>query len=287
MKRFVITEDEKKSIKGLYGLMEQSNVVVSIRGEQPYPNNTDWDLVHGILGSKRIDDDLEKRVGDKLKEGNYRVVGVNINSYVQGNKVVTDGKVTLVPDETNPDVAFTTRGSIGDGFDTRHDGQVNGLGDRLSQYYGGQSRQFGPFTIDIKGVKYKQSFFAISKNKGTQQSNQTTTNKIIPITIFTASNLDELYSSFKEKVSRYIQSYPGKYNAKDIRINVSDGSLSATVYLFADPNGFQGFSLLFNPKGQQQLSKNNALAKNPTAKVIKSGEVSFNNKVYEYHLVGF
>jgi hypothetical protein len=177
MKRFVITEEERKHIKSLY---EQSNVVVSISGEQPYPNGTDWDLVHGILGSKRIDDDLESRVGAKLKEGDYRVTDVKISSYVKGDKVITNGSVTLVPDNQNPDIAFTTRGSIGGDYLQRHDGQVGGLSDRLSAYYKGASRQFGPFEVTVQGtnVKYKQSFFAISKNpKSVNGGNQTTPNQ--------------------------------------------------------------------------------------------------------------
>jgi len=174
MKRFVITEEERKHIRSLYEQL--SNVVVSISGEQPYPNGTDWDLVHGILGSKRIDDDLEERVATKLKEGNYTVTDVKISSYVNGNKVITNGSVTLVPDNENPDMAFTTRGSIGGDYLQRHDGQVSGLSDRLSTYYSGTSRQFGPFEITVQGtnVKYKQSFFAISKNpKSSNDGDQT------------------------------------------------------------------------------------------------------------------
>jgi hypothetical protein len=165
MGKFILTEEDRKSIRGLYGLNEQSSDIVQIKGEQPYPNGTDWDSVHGILGSKKIDDDLEKRVGDKLKSGSYRVTNVKVSSYVSGNKVITDGTVTLVSDTNNPDIAFTTRGSINDNYEQRHDNQVNGLVDRLSAYYQGTARQFGPFIVDVKGTteKYKQSFFAISK----------------------------------------------------------------------------------------------------------------------------
>jgi hypothetical protein len=165
MGKFILTEEDRKSIRGLYGLNEQSSDIVQIKGEQPYPNGTDWDSVHGILGSKKIDDDLEKRVGDKLKSGSYRVTNVKVSSYVSGNKVITNGTVTLVSDTNNPDIAFTTRGSINDNYEQRHDNQVNGLVDRLSAYYQGTARQFGPFIVDVKGTteKYKQSFFAISK----------------------------------------------------------------------------------------------------------------------------
>jgi len=166
MGKLIIAEEEMKSIRGMYGLNEQSSEIVSIQGEQSYPNGTDWDSVHGILGSKKISDDLEERVGEKLKQGSYRITDVKVSSYLKGNKIITDGAVTLVSDTNNPDIAFTTRGSIGDNYVQRHDNQVNGLVDRLSNYYKGTARQFGPFIIEVKGTKfkYKQSFFAISKN---------------------------------------------------------------------------------------------------------------------------
>jgi hypothetical protein len=153
-------------------IVEQSNITVSIVGEQPYPNGTDWDSVHGILGSKKIDDDLEDRVGKKLKEGNYKVTDVKVSSYVKNNKVITEASAILTLDNDNPDVAFTTRGSIGDNFIQRHDNQVNGLVGRLSDYYKGTARQFGPFIVEVKGTpwKYKQSFFAISKNNKTAKT---------------------------------------------------------------------------------------------------------------------
>ena len=198
MKRFIITEEERKHIKSLY---EQSNVVVSISGEQPYSNGTDWDLVHGILGSKRIDDDLEERVGTKLKEGSYRVTDVKVSSYVKGDKVITNGSVTLVPDNQNPDIAFTTRGSIGGDYSQRHDGQVSGLSDRLSAYYKGASRQFGPFEVTVQGtnVKYKQSFFAISKNpKSVNGGNQTTPNQKNKKEILHNNNPEQFRSDLKK-----------------------------------------------------------------------------------------
>jgi hypothetical protein len=167
MGKLIIAKEEIKSIRGMYGLNEQTeSISVSIVGEQPYPNGTDWDSVHGILGSKKISDDLEERVGEKLKQGSYRITDVKVSSYLKGNKIITDGAVTLVSDTNNPDIAFTTRGSIGDNYVQRHDNQVNGLVDRLSNYYKGTARQFGPFIIEVKGTKfkYKQSFFAISKN---------------------------------------------------------------------------------------------------------------------------
>ena len=172
--KIVISEQQLRRII----ISEQSNVIVKISGEQPYPTGTDWDAVHGILGSNKIVDDLEQRVGDKLKQGNYRVVNVAVSSYVQSNKVITNGEVTLELDNNNPDFAFTTRGSIGGDYEVRHDQQVNGLMGRLSNFYKGDARQVSTMVVPVKGTnyKYKQSFFAVSKNPQTNNTQQSTFN---------------------------------------------------------------------------------------------------------------
>ena len=156
-------------IKLKHLLTEQSNEKVTIHGTQPYPG-TDWDLVHGILGSNRLKDDLVERVSQKLKNGDYRVINIEINSNLQGNNIVTNGMVILQPNSSNPHKVFSTRGSIGlidSNYETRHDEQVNGLSGRLSDYakgkgYEGKTSEFGPFTITVEGYAYKQSFFAVS-----------------------------------------------------------------------------------------------------------------------------
>ncbi len=193
-----------KQVMGI--LVEQSGKTVSIQGKQP-ANNTDWDLVHGILGSKRLTDDLEKRVGAELKNGNYRVTNVTVTSKKDGSNIVTDGSVELTPvtgDEL-PHKVFTTRGSIGSGYESRHDTQVNGLSDRLKAAYGGNNvAVFGPYLITVEGtgVKYKQSFFAVEgQSSSTQQSTtekqpqQTTTQTI------EGSTLEEFRNNVKSKTA--------------------------------------------------------------------------------------
>jgi len=162
-----------KQVMGL--LVEQANKTVTIQGKQPVVN-ADWDLVHGILGSKRLSEDLERKVGTELKNGNYRVTDVTVTSKKVGNEIITDGSVALVPVTGNelPHKAFTTRGSIGSNYESRHDTQVSGLPDRLKSYYGGEVTVFGPYIITVEGTnaKFKQSFFAV---EGKSTSQQTTT----------------------------------------------------------------------------------------------------------------
>ena len=251
--KIIITEEEKNNIKSLYGLNEQASQTVTIRGEQPYPN-TDYDLVHGILGSKRIDDDLEERVGQKLKQGNYKITDVKVSSYLSGNKIITDGIVTMVSDNSNPDIAFTTRGSIGDGYIERHDNQVNGLADRLSAYYGGVARQFGPFIIDVKGTpyKYKQSFFAISKKAvtPTQPTGKAPViGKSFEINVV-ADDLNILNNEFKTKLKSE-QSANGNPNLYLIHFEIGpSGNQMALKTEFETLNsgqeGFNFYSILFS-----------------------------------------
>jgi len=202
MKKFIITEEEKNRIRGLY---EQTSPI-SITGEQPV-SNTDWDLVHGILGSKRIDDDLEKRVGDALQKGNYRVKDVKIDSYKQGDKIITTGNVILsnVGPGEKPHKHFTTRGSIGRSYEQEHNTQVSGLSDRLKNYYNGEVTTFGPYIIKVKGtnVIYKQSFFAIEGGQSgvdnpQQSSSQQTSGQYITKEFPAQTNPETLRQMLKD-----------------------------------------------------------------------------------------
>jgi hypothetical protein len=193
--------DRIKSMMGL--IMEQNIKRVSIQGKQPV-SGTDWDLVHGILGSNRISDDLEQRVGDELKNGNYRVTKVYVSSKKVGNEIITDGAVDLTPTGGNslPHKIFTTRGSIGDDYESRHDTQVNGLEGRLQAYYKGNVTMFGPYTITVDGtnVKYKQSFFAVEGQASQgQQTNQQNTQQT-PISV-SNSDMEKFRNDVKLKTS--------------------------------------------------------------------------------------
>lgn len=153
---------------------EKNHYVVTIEGKQP-TDNTDWDLVHGVLGSKRLTDDLEERVSKQLSQmfGNWNVKDIKIESYKQGNYIYTKAKVYIGRSDDNKSyTVFTTRGSIGYDYVRRHDEQVFGLTERLSTYYGnGTVKTFGPYVICVSDengecfMKYKQSFYTVSVGK--------------------------------------------------------------------------------------------------------------------------
>ena len=86
--KVILTEEQFNRVI----LKEQSNENVYITGKQPYPNGTDWDNVHGIFGSKRINDDLEERVSQKLKSGDYRVYNIENNSPDKAKPCVRRGR---------------------------------------------------------------------------------------------------------------------------------------------------------------------------------------------------
>jgi hypothetical protein len=240
MKKFIITESDKQNILGMYGLINEQTNNITITGEQP-ANNTDWDLVHGILGSKRIDDDLEKRVGDALQKGNYRVSDVKISSFKQGDKIITTGNVTLTnPGQgQKPHKYFTTRGSIGGSYEQRHDTQVSGLSDRLKNYYKGEVEVFGPFTVQVKGanVFYKQSFFAIegggsSVTQNTDQGGLAKTTKLK--TIVHNGNPNTLREELKKMGGVYNPQTKTSPNEVTIYYRESGSQPLKLSYIFSD-----------------------------------------------------
>ena len=229
-----------KQVMGL--LVEQANKTVTIQGKQPVVN-ADWDLVHGILGSKRLSEDLERKVGTELKNGNYRVTDVTVTSKKVGNEIITDGSVALVPVTGNelPHKAFTTRGSIGSNYESRHDTQVSGLPDRLKSYYGGEVTVFGPYIITVEGTnaKFKQSFFAVEGKSTSQQTTtqpqQTTTQTI------EGSTLDEFRNNVKAKT--------GSISIDESSVNFSYTNNIFKVSFSTGETKIDGMTLVWDPNG--------------------------------------
>lgn len=259
--KFSITEEEKLEIRQLYSnlLNEQKFEVIRIDGSQPYPN-TDWDMVHAFFGSKRLDDDLEQKVSDKLNSGNFKVENVIISSEKQDNKIITKGLVYVRNSNPNeiPDKYFTTRGSIGQiGSDyiNRHDQQVNGLPERLKSYYKSANvKQFGPFEILINDTNYgyKQSFFAV------EGQNNNLTNKKITIE---GSNLLDLRDKMKSKVNISIEpeSFMVDITKNQISFNLGTVKVKSLSFIYDDQNQLDNRIPLI-------------LQKNPNMKIGKKGK---------------
>jgi len=254
-------------IKEVMGIInEQAQVeTVSHIITQPYPN-PNWDTVHGF-SLKASDSDLEDKVGLKLKSGNYNIDDVNISTYVEGNKIITEANVYFIPNSTNPHKYFTTRGSIGpEGSDyiDRHDKQVSGLDDRLKAYYKSNNvKTFGPFQIPINntGYAYKQSFFAIegTPTSTNQQTPTNTSNATTPITI-KANSMDELRTNLKTKTMNIsIDPNTITFNSSDFSVSFNPGNTM-----------IKSMSIIYD--NEEQLDNritNSILPKNPTMVVAK------------------
>lgn len=168
-------------------ISEQAKVLQTINGptgRQPI-RNTDLDMVHAVFGSKRLNDDFSKRVTEALKNWNKKgyktdVSNINVRIKVQGGQIVTTSSCDIIQSTDGVSYnEFTTRGSIGADYDTRHDQQVRGLVDRLKNYFGGNAKQVGKtfelsFKLSGKIIYCRQSFFVASdvRNQTTQPSNQ-------------------------------------------------------------------------------------------------------------------
>ena len=130
--------------------VQKQKVLAGVNFESSQPiSNPDLDLVHGVLGSNRLQDDFSERVEDELKNqannGNKPdVSNIQIRTYVQGDKIITKASCDIV--QSMDGIAythFTTRGSIGSNYIQRHDNQINGLINKLENYYGGIAKQVG------------------------------------------------------------------------------------------------------------------------------------------------
>jgi len=145
-------------------------------------NDTDFDLVHAFSG--RLQDDFEKRVGNELKRLNALgektdVTNIEISTKQEGDYIVTRSKCDIVKSQDGISYThFTTRGSIGGGFETRHDEQLNKnatgktLVERLEDLYKGKAKiihtEIVTFTVNGTKISYKQSFIVASDK---EQSN--------------------------------------------------------------------------------------------------------------------
>jgi hypothetical protein len=234
--------------------------VIGPIGKQPI-DNPDLDLVHGILGSKRLNDDFEKRVSDELKRLNdlghkTDINNIQIKTYVKDNFIITESSCDII--ESKNDISyniFTTRGSIGKDFESRHDNQINGLEDRLNKFYGGQSKKIKTVTINFiinnTNVSYKQSFFVSSQL--TQEQG---------IVEIKGNNLNDLRTKLLTTKNIKID-----LNSLDIDIN------NLKVTYKKGNTDINNLSLIFDDSDNIDYRMNIIQQKNPTLRIVKNGKI--------------
>jgi hypothetical protein len=247
-------------------LQYQTLAKVSFSRSEPI-SNPDLDLVHGALGSKRLTDDFEQRVQNELTKQasqghNPDVTNLLVNTFIQGNQIITEASCDII--ESKDGIAythFTTRGSIGGDYDTRHDGQVTGLIDRLENHYGGVAKKVGKtftitFQVNGQTISYKQSFFVVSDSKQPkmQQSQQTQT--------ISGKDFGDLRQKLKDQTKDI------SIDPSSIEINMDNYSVS---YQFGNEK-IKVISLIYDDKGDLENRLGNIKNQNPTLEVLEKGK---------------
>lgn len=252
-----------------YTQQQTQKVLATVTFERKEPaSNPDLDLVHGALGSKRLDDDFEQRVQDELSNQvslgkKPDVTNITVETFVKGGFVVTKASCDIV--ESSDGIAythFTTRGSIGDDYDVRHDGQINGLIGRLEKLYGGKAKQVGDtlnITFTIRGidVTYRQSFFVASDNKPTS--------KIVAQSYsIKGSDSDELRQKLKSETKGL------SIDVNSIKIDIN----KLEVKFNAGTTRITNLSLITDNQGVIDQRLQDIKSQNPTMRVVDSGNVN-------------
>jgi hypothetical protein len=222
-------------------------------------SNPDLDLVHGALGSKRLNDDFSQRVTNELEnqinKGNTPdVSNIEVSTYIQGNQIITEASCDIIQSQDGIAYAnFTTRGSIGDDYVNRHDEQVTGLVDRLEKIFGGVAKQVGKtftitFQVNGQTISYKQSFFVASDSKQSQ----------------TISGKD--FADLRQKL---------KDQTKDISIDPNSLEIDMKNYSVSYQLGnekIKVISLIYDNAGQLETRLVSVKNQNPTLEILKKGK---------------
>jgi len=127
MGKFIITEEEKKSIRGLYGLNEQT-ITLPLPISDTFDSNG-GDAAHNLKGlEKKIDIALEQIYNQGI---NPKMYDVKLKVVRNGNTYTTTSSLTIdKSDDGKAWTGFASRGSIGYDYVNRADGQIDGTGNK-------------------------------------------------------------------------------------------------------------------------------------------------------------
>lgn len=170
MGKFILTKEDKKSIRSLYGLNEQT-ITLPLPISDTF-TSYDEDSAHRLTGlEKKIDIALEKIYNQGI---NPKMYDVKLQVVRNGNTFTTSS--SLIIDKSNDGKAWTgfaTRGSIGYDYVNRADGQIDGsanadgrsLKEKLES--GADAVEIIPISnspITINNVQLKQYFVQFTKS---------------------------------------------------------------------------------------------------------------------------
>ena len=320
MGKFIITEEDRKLIRGLYGLNEQTITLPHLVSDT-FDSN-DGDSAHRLtVFENKVDNAIEQIYNQGI---NPKMYDLSFNVVRNGNTFTTTSSLIIdKSDDGKAWTGFASRGSYGPGYEKRADDQISGSGNTDNKSLKQRLEEIGaveiipisnsPITINNNNVQIKQYFVQFTKSfkpsytsskstpqpktqptQPTQPTPTTPQNTVVEEFKISATNLNTLYDDFKKKVNDYIiKEGNNNYNIhRYFSVSSKDGiTVNVWVNLYPDENGYNRFSLLFNEKGNDQESLDLALGKNPDSKEIKNGTITVELEgrglvEHEWHLVG-
>ena len=171
MGKFIITEEEKKSIRGLYGLNEQTITLPQTISDTFDSNG--GDAAHKLTGLEtKIDRALEQIYNQGI---NPKMYNVKLKVVRNGNTYTTTSSLTIdKSDDGKAWTGFASRGSIGYDYVKRADDQITGKGNKDGRSLkeklesGADAVEIIPISnspITINNVELKQYFVQFTKSK--------------------------------------------------------------------------------------------------------------------------
>ena len=317
MGKFIITEEDRKLIRGLYGLNEQT-ITLPLPISDTFDSN-DGDSAHRLtVFENKVDNAIEQIYNQGI---NPKMYDLSFNVVRNGNTFTTTSSLIIdKSDDGKAWTGFASRGSYGPGYEKRADDQISGSGNTDNKSLKQRLEEIGaveiipisnsPITINNNNVQIKQYFVQFTKSfkpsytsskstpqpktQPTQPTPTTPQNTVVEEFKISATNLNTLYDDFKKKVNDYIiKEGNNNYNIhRYFSVSSKDGiTVNVWVNLYPDENGYNRFSLLFNEKGNDQESLDLALGKNLDSKEIKNGTITVELEgrglvEHEWHLVG-
>jgi hypothetical protein len=172
MGKFIITEEEKKSIRGLYGLNEQTLTLPILISDTFETKNGDSDAAHNLKGlEKKIDKAIEQIYNQGI---NPKMYDVKLKVVRNGNTYTTTSSLTIdKSDDGKAWTGFASRGSIGYDYVNRAEGQIDGTGNKDGRSLeeklksGADAVEIIPISnspITISNVELKQYFVQFTKS---------------------------------------------------------------------------------------------------------------------------
>lgn len=168
MGKFNITESEKKSIRKMYGLIEEQIQLPKIVSGSF--SSSDGNSAHNF---KQLETKLDQILPQLYNQGiNPKITSVTAQIKKNGNQFVTNYSVTI--DKSNDGKAwmgFTSRGSSGNEYQQRADGQIDGsanedgrsLEEKLKSIGAGEIEQIKGSPIIDRLIPFKQYFVQFTK----------------------------------------------------------------------------------------------------------------------------